>query len=262
MYPRLLNGVVTWGSRRREGTQRRHWEFTMRIDAYYVIRGKATLLTNESLDRDFATLLAEPMLIKHGEGGITAWTSEDHSAVVKLLFLANLKREYEHSFVQKALVSLTFFDQWWVLERIDGLDCDLDGLIENLTPELFATFEPTGNELVDGTILDLKSGAAQERRYKTPRVVYLPTGFMVLWDTKFVGYIQDTRWDLPFLRGKWKPIKNIVSEEFVGRVTRGEQIEVQIEGGPDLKGSVTIEDKQISIRMRFASKQNGVESEK
>src|SRR5262249_53737195 len=114
---------------------------------------------------------------------------------------------------------------------------------------LLSAFTPTGNELVDSWINDLKEG----KRYKSPIAVHLPTGFMVLWNQRLVGYIQDAVWELPFLRGEWKPMKNLVTTEFLSELAAGRETEVVVSGGPDLRGPVSIEGSRIAIQMRLHS---------
>jgi len=75
---------------------------------------------------------------------------------------------------------------------------------------------------------------------------------MVLWNQRFVGYIRDAAWELPFLRGTWKPIRNVVTTEFLNELATGREVEVVVAGGPDLRGVVSIDGSQIAIQMRFA----------
>jgi hypothetical protein len=225
----------------------------MRLDAYYACKGKPALLSHEQMEPDLAEILAERILFKHSEGGRTVWTVQDHAAVVKLLIVSHFKHLYDDNFLKAAPVSLDFFDQWWTLERYHGVENDLDAVAADLSPAVLSTFTPTGNELVDAWIADLIDG----KRYKSPITVHLPTGFMVLWNQRLVGNIQDAVWDLPFLRGKWKPIKNIVTIEFLNELTTGRETEVVVSGGPDLRGPVSIKDGQIAIQMRFAFRQRG-----
>lgn len=220
----------------------------MRLDAYYACKGTLALLSHERLDSDLVDILAERMLFKHSEGGLTIWTHEDHAAVIKLLIVAYFKRLYPDEFLRAAPVSVEFFDQWWTLERYDGLENDLDVIVDDLPPEVISSFTSTGNELVDAWLADLKEG----KRYKSPITVHLPTGFMVLWNQRLVGYIQDAAWDVPFLRGKWKPIKNTVTTEFMKELATGRETEVVVSGGPDLRGPVSIKGGQIAIQMWFA----------
>jgi hypothetical protein len=221
----------------------------MRFDAYYACKGKPALQSNDGLEPDLVEILTDRMLFKHSEGGVTIWTHDDDAAVVKLLIVAYFKRHYPDEFFKAAPVSVEFFDQWWTLERYDGLENDLDVIVDDLPPELISSFTSTGMELVDAWITDLKDG----KRYKSPITVHLPTGFMVLWNQRLVGYIQDASWHLPFLRGKWNPIKNVVTAEFLTKLGTGRETEVVISGGPDLRGPVTIEGDRISIRMCFAN---------
>lgn len=222
----------------------------MRFDAYYACKGNPALQSHDGLDPDLVEILTERMLFKHSEGGVTVWTPEDHTAVVKLLIVGYFKRLYPDKFLMAAPVSVEFFDQWWTLERFDGLENDLDVVVDALPADIISSFKSTGKEPVDAWITDLKDG----KRYKSPITVHLPTGFMVLWNQRLIGRIQDACWDLPFMRGKWKPIKNVVTAEFLTELGTGRETEVVISGGPNLRGPVSIEGDRISIRMSFANR--------
>src|SRR5262249_18059585 len=125
-------------------------------------------------------------------------------------------------FFTAAPVSLDFFDRWWTLERYHGVEGDLDLIAGDLPPAVVAAFTPTGNELVDAWIADLKAG----KRYHSPVTVPLPTAFMTRGGQRLVGDLGDAKGALPPLRGRGEPLKNAVTDEFLGGVMGGREVEV------------------------------------
>src|SRR5260221_7313727 len=104
----------------------------MRVETHYVIRPNNHLLElSTKWSQDLYTLLCRPKLWVKEEGGRTAWSAEEYTAQVKLLFLLWLKSNFaDHGItgvaetVQTLLgeppYNLSTFDKWWIVERFAG----------------------------------------------------------------------------------------------------------------------------------------------
>jgi hypothetical protein len=116
----------------------------MKVDAIYIIQGKPELHTQiaRTVDTDFADYLCDRVCISSDEGGRTAWTSDDHTLKVKLLFLASLG-ELDPLRTEKGFEALfgdaarneAFFDRWWNIERLE-IEWKADIMAQGLASEL------------------------------------------------------------------------------------------------------------------------------
>jgi hypothetical protein len=121
----------------------------MRYEAFYIIRPGAVLQEQlQQIDPDVAVFLNRPLLWTKKEGGITAWTEEDYLAQSKLLFLLDLWSDYvigagEDKALKIALEELlgappfneSVFDQWWTIERFEGVDGSFEETEDRLNLE-------------------------------------------------------------------------------------------------------------------------------
>ncbi len=118
----------------------------MRYESLYIIRPAETLKRQlKQADPDIALLLERSYLWTKSEGGRTVWTEQDYAAQVKLLFLLKLwadyvidagedksLREYLEDLLGGPPFSEELFDQWWMLERFDGVDESFEAVEERL----------------------------------------------------------------------------------------------------------------------------------
>ena len=135
----------------------------MRYSAFYLIEPHPTSTGRwvEHCDNDLVEFLAEPQVIEQAEGGRTVWAEADHILVVKLLFLAGLRKyspfDQEESVVRifgSAMIDVALFDRWWTARRltVDEHAADLHPLLASLRSKVV----PTGNALVDGWVAQVK----------------------------------------------------------------------------------------------------------
>lgn len=113
------------------------------------------LLSSLAIRPHLAELFLGPMLYKHAEADRSAFFEDDHVALVKLLFLASIKAEFPS--LDSLPVTLEQFDLRWVLDRIHGLDGDLDEELDGIPTRAFGGFQPTGRPNVDSFIQRLIS---------------------------------------------------------------------------------------------------------
>ncbi|TWT38217.1 hypothetical protein KOR34_31860 [Posidoniimonas corsicana] len=88
----------------------------------YTIAAKPILLNCTEVDRGFAELLvSDPYVYRNREFiGKSLITDGDHEQFIKLLFLADMRTEYEsHFFGGTAPIAVEFFDKWWTLTKSD-----------------------------------------------------------------------------------------------------------------------------------------------
>ena len=128
----------------------------MKISTHYLIRPKPELLDRLHLvsSSDDRVVLAKPHLIEHSEGGRTAWGEDDHTVLVKLLWVANVRgspclesNEDAASVLKDPSISTATFDRWWTIERFVARNSTED--MAEAVPYQKRNIAETGNPLVD-----------------------------------------------------------------------------------------------------------------
>ncbi len=139
----------------------------MRIDTFYVIRGKAALRARlASWSLDIADILADAQLWQRPEGGRTAWGEKEFVASTKILYVLHMSETYASSEFGDRIIELlgplpystATFDAWWELERYAGVDERAEDVLRTLKPDKFALVAPTGLPLVDQWVREVRSG--------------------------------------------------------------------------------------------------------
>jgi hypothetical protein len=119
------------------------------------------------------TLLRRPLLWTKQEGGHTAWSAEEYTAQVKLLFLLWLKSNFADlgttdvvEIVQTLLgeppYNLSTFDRWWLVERFAGEE-SFEAVQDSLSEQYFATIGDTKLSRVDRWIANMTRKVASTR---------------------------------------------------------------------------------------------------
>ena len=214
---------------------------------FYAIRAKPELVECPDIDDDFAELLlAERPIFCNPERGRSIWRTKDHETFVKLLFLADKKADYEHPFFANAAISVEFFDQWWMIERYDGVD-NVETIIDNLDPELIEQFKDSGIPHVDDRFRELCR--------REPRTDFWVdySRYRVWWKGDVIGWILDPQWELPYLRGRWSPTTNPMGKRFAEEHSPDTKYDVVIDGDTHLHGQLVDHGGSISFEIQFAS---------
>ena len=90
---------------------------------YYTIFAKREIYECAEIDADFADLLfKDPYIYRNPEHIANRYiTDEEHELSIKLLFLCDMRQEYnEHFFGGNAPITQAFFDTWWTLVKSDA----------------------------------------------------------------------------------------------------------------------------------------------
>jgi hypothetical protein len=88
----------------------------------YTVVARPELRACSEIDEDFANfLLSDPIAYRNPEMISNRLIADEvHELSIKLLFLADMRREYaEHFFGGNAPISAEFFDRWWTLVKCD-----------------------------------------------------------------------------------------------------------------------------------------------
>lgn len=128
----------------------------MRYTAFYLIDPLPTLRARLQLlnDHELEQLLLDSVMLSHQEGGRSFWSAEDHTHIVKLLFLAQLKEykqlscedDFEKIF-ESSRINTEVFDRWWTIRRLM-----VDEAAESLYPsikQLYHLVDRTENDHVN-----------------------------------------------------------------------------------------------------------------
>jgi hypothetical protein len=169
-------------------------------------------------------------------------------AKVKLLFLIQLKTEYDEQFIQEAPLSLEFFDRWWTAETFHEV-IDQQDILDNLDPKWSKQLVPTGRPLVDDMIQRI---ATREPRTKFD--VEVPR-YRVWWEGDVVGWVDDFVWDFPHLSGKWSPTVNPKGREFASLGEVGIVYPVVLDGASYLHGELVQRPDGVTIKVQLVSAQ-------
>lgn len=127
----------------------------MRISAIYIIECRDALRSalEGQLEEYFIDLVCEKCCVENPEGGKTAWTKDDHTAKVKLQFLAEIL-EYSGGENWPGILGekpgIAMFDRWWEIERFQ-MDWDAEQELNSHLPEI-KKWLPTGSELLDAWV--------------------------------------------------------------------------------------------------------------
>ena len=103
-------------------------------------------------------MLSESHLVEHSEGGRTAWLPEDHTVLVKLLWLSDVRGNpcLESDDAASAVfgdssISVEAFDRWWTIERLVSTDSTDNMALA--VPFQKRNIRATGNDLVDSWMM-------------------------------------------------------------------------------------------------------------
>lgn len=219
----------------------------MQTYGLYLIRAKPELLDCSDIERDFAeALLDEKPIYRKPEGGISPWFSDDHEKFVKLLFLAQQKQKWRHPFIADAPISVAFFDQWWTIEKCDGVSNTRD-VIDNLSPELLDAFTETGIPHVDEYFKVACHHEVREDFYVDP------TRYRIWWNGDVIGWLEDPEWEFPYIRGRWKPTTNPSGRLFRKEHSDANKYKVVVDGGSYLHGEFLNDDGVVTIKVAYVS---------
>ncbi|SRR5258708_32129228 len=146
----------------------------MRVETHYLIRPNNQLLElSTKWSQDVYSLLRHPLLWTKEEGGHTAWSVEEYSAQVKLLFLLWLKSNFvDHGTTDVAEImqsllgeppyNLSTFDRWWIVERFAGQE-SFEAVQDSLNEQYFAAIGDTNMSRVDQWITNMTRKVASTR---------------------------------------------------------------------------------------------------
>ena len=146
----------------------------MRVEAHYVIRPNTQLLQKSAeWSQESGELLRRPVVWTKEEGGRTAWTPQEWTAQVKLLFLLWLKHNFAdngttpvsetvHSLLGEPPFNLATFDKWWTVERFTGLE-SFEGIQDSLSEQDFAAIGEINVSRVDHWIANLNRRVTSSR---------------------------------------------------------------------------------------------------
>lgn len=202
--------------------------------AYYVIRPKNGLLNNPNLDSELREILSEPTAFRNPQGGRTAWSSPDYHLLVKLFFLAEMRKQYGGSFLCDSPHSATFFDQWWDLEIVpEGLD--REELVDQFEKEDFQSVDCGNNQLVRSYLdqfpfkLGGDADAPLERQYR------------IYFEKDVVGWLKEPKQKhATEVHGVWSGTTNPRGREISKTMTDGQEYEVILEGPSMIRGKIRI----------------------
>ncbi|MEO9592528.1 hypothetical protein [Rhodopirellula bahusiensis] len=108
---------------------------------YYVTQAKREIYDCTEIDADFADLLfTDPYVYRNPEFISNRIIHDDqHELSIKLLFLCDMRQEYnEHFFGGNAPLTADFFDQWWTLTKTDAAQ-DVSDVVARIRPDDFST---------------------------------------------------------------------------------------------------------------------------
>lgn len=148
----------------------------MRYTAFYLIEARSELLERLATlkDPDLEDLLLDPEMLSNEEGGRSAWSDEDRTLTIKLLFLAQV-REYEplssDAIFERVFgsprLSAQLFDRWWTIRRLEQTDH-----AESLYPllrQVLHLVDRTDNDLVNEWLESVRArGQSPENRLPQP----------------------------------------------------------------------------------------------
>lgn len=202
--------------------------------AYYLIRPRAALLENSDLEPEFRELLSEPVIFRNPQGGRTAWMDSDYKLLVKLFFLAELRRQYSDSFLCASPHSSDFFDKYWLLEVI-GESLDREDLADGLDKIDFQSVDCGNNKLVRSYFEQFPF--RKEDDVDTP----LERQYRIYFDKDVVGWLKEPeRRRATEIHGVWSGTTNASGREFSKALQDGQEYVVILEGPTLVRGKLKI----------------------
>jgi hypothetical protein len=100
----------------------------------------------------------EPCIVVKDEADKPRWSVDDHTAQVKLAYLAHACLEYGEDALPSRELSVGIFDGGWKLERYTGPVTDFRQVAFELKPEAALRIRPTGETIVDEWIRTQQAG--------------------------------------------------------------------------------------------------------
>lgn len=110
----------------------------VRYTGFYVIRGNDRLVARvREREIEVLDLIVGPFLWSHEQGGVSAYTLQDHQGFVKRAFLAHLQcLALEPGVIERVIDELRIadeiFDLWWTMEAFQGLDESVSDVADQL----------------------------------------------------------------------------------------------------------------------------------
>jgi len=146
----------------------------LRVEVHYVIRPNTQLLVKSAeWSQESGELLRRAVMWTKEEGGRTAWTPQEYTAQVKLLFLLWLKHnfgdhgiadisEIVYSLLGEPPLSLSTFDKWWIVERFTGQE-SFEVVQNSLSEQYFAAIGEVNMSRVDRWIANMNRRVTSSR---------------------------------------------------------------------------------------------------
>jgi len=211
--------------------------------AYYVIRPKNELLSKPDLDSEIREILAEPVAFRNPQGGRSAWMSPDYKLLVKLFYLAEMRKRYGGPFLCDSPHSAGFFDQWWDLEVLpEGLD--REELAHELDKADFQSVDCDGNDLVRAYF--------ERFPFRMGKDLDLPLNrqYRIIYEKDVVGWMKAPVLERANeIRGLWSGTTNTGGKEFSAARKDGQEYEVILEGPSMIRGKIRITGGQAVIEL-------------
>jgi hypothetical protein len=129
---------------------------------YYLFKPSVALRERmAAYDSDLVEFLLLPVLWSNNEADRSPWRPVHHVAILKLLFLAQIKSQVGQDplfteYFGDMEISLENFDKWWFVER-HGFDADYYDVEKQIDPLILQTCHKTGIALVDERIAKLQA---------------------------------------------------------------------------------------------------------
>lgn len=206
----------------------------MRYYAYYVVRPKSKLLSDANLDDEMREILAEPVAFRNPQGGRTAWMPPDYQLLVKLFYLAELRKRYGGAFLCDAPHSASFFDHWWDLEVLpEGLDCE--ELADEFDKSDFHSADCGDNNLVRSYFERFPFRRGDD--LETP----LNRQYRIIYEKDVIGWLKDPSWERgTAIHGLWSGTTNTGGSEFSKAKKDDQEYDVILEGPSMIRGKIKI----------------------
>ena len=223
----------------------------MRFHIHFTITGLPSLMDAPGVDQHFASLLSRPVSIESYEHHLQP--SEDlHASIIKILFILNLRKQYDSDFIANLPVSVTAFDRYWRLLRSDTLT-NVSDIVDCLDGSDLDDLDCEG----DGELDQWLSQMREAHIFGKPVEVRRFDRFRVWHGSDVVGWLNDAVWNGTAFVGHWQATTNHAGKRFSAQTSDGRVQPVDLEGPSLVQCELSVDGDIASVTIPGIAATNG-----